>query len=107
MKYNWIFNEQSFECVKSLDGLENVIQCIHWKYEVSDETISGSVIGCNGFQAPTSEDFIPFEQLTKDEVISWLEEANDMEQLNLAVEHEYNQIKNASNKETLPPPFEN
>jgi hypothetical protein len=106
MEYNWIFNEESFQCAKALDGLTNVIECIHWQYEATDGNISGIIVGCNGFSAPTSEDFIPYEELTKEQIISWLEEANDVEQLQESAEHEYNQIKNAGNQEILPPPFE-
>ncbi len=105
MTYNWIFNDQSFQCAKTLDGLTNVIETIHWNYEVTDGTTTGVIAGCNGFAAPTSEDFIPYEELTKEQIISWLEAANDMEQLNAAADHEYNQVKNAGNQETLPPPF--
>jgi hypothetical protein len=105
MTYNWIFNDQSFQCAKALDGLTNVVECIHWQYESTDGTTSGVITGCNGFTAPTSEDFIPYEQLTKEQIISWLEAANDMEQLNAAADHEYNQVKNAGNQEVLPPPF--
>jgi hypothetical protein len=105
MTYNWIFNDQSFQCAKSLDKLKNVVECIHWQYESTDGTTSGVITGCNGFSAPTSKDFIPFEDLTQAEVISWLEAANDMEQLNAAADHEYNQVKNAGNQEVLPPPF--
>jgi len=106
MKYNWIFNDESFQCAKSLDGLANVVETIHWKYEATDDTTSGIIVGCNGFAAPTEEDFVPFEELTKAEIISWLEEANDMAQLKSAADHEYNQIKNSGNQEVLPPPFQ-
>jgi hypothetical protein len=107
MKYNWIFNDQSFQCIKSLDSLENVVEMIHWKYEATDNTTSGSVIGCNAFAAPTEEDFIPFQELTKAEIISWLEAVNDIDYLKSAAEHEYNQIKNSGNQELLSPPFQN
>jgi hypothetical protein len=89
-----------------LDGLTNVIETIHWNYEATDGNISGIIVGCNGFTAPTSEDFIPYEELTKEEIISWLEQANDVEQLNIAADNEYNQIKNLGNQEFLPPPFQ-
>ena len=107
MKYNWIFNDESFQCVKALDGLTNVVEMIHWKYEVTDDVTSGIITGCNAFAAPTQENFIPFEELTKAEVVSWLEAVNDMDQLKSAAEHEYNQIKNSNNQEVLPPPFQN
>ena len=107
MKYNWIFNEDSFQCLKSLDGLTKVVECIHWRYEATDETTSASIGGSNGFQPPYINQFIPFEELTKEIVISWLEVANDMEQLKLAADHEYNQVKNSGNQELLPPPFAN
>ena len=107
MEYNWIFNNESFQCVKSLDDLTNVIEVIHWQYEATDGTASGIVGGCNAFLAPTSKDFIPYEDLTKEQIISWLEEANDMEQLNASAAHEYNRVQDLSNQEILPPPFEN
>jgi hypothetical protein len=106
MEYNWIFSEDSFQCAKALDGLTNVIECIHWKYEATDGNISGVIAGCNGFAAPTSEDFIPYEELTKEEIISWIEAANDVVELQASAEHEYNKVKNAGNQEILPPPFE-
>ena len=102
MKYKFIFNNESFECAKSLDGLSNVIEAIHWRYgnEIA------SVTGCNGFAKPDSDDFIPFEELTEANVISWLQSSNNMDELDLAVDNEIAQIEAKSNQEILPPPFE-
>ena len=107
MEYNWIFNDDSFQCVKSLNGLTDVVECIHWRYEARNGDVSGSIGGNNGFQPPYMTAFIPFQDLTKEQVIVWLEEANDVEQLKSAADHEYNQVKNAGNQEVLPPPFAN
>ena len=106
MKYNWIFREDSFQCAKSLDGLNNVIEVIHWGYEVTDGSSSAIINGCNAFPKPTSEDFIPFEQLTKEEIISWLEASNDLDELKAAADNQLAWEKSQSNQEILPPPFE-
>lgn len=102
MKYNFIFNEQSFVCAKSLDGLSNVVEVINWRYG-NDQA---SVGGCNGFAAPSEASFTPFEELTEEQVVGWLEEANDMEALKFAVDNEIAQIAIKSNQEILAPPFE-
>lgn len=103
MKYKFIFNEQSFQCAKSLDGLSNVVELINWQY--GNEEVS--VAGCNGFAAPSPASFTPFEQLTYEQVCEWLVEANDMEQLDAAVDNEIAQAEAKSNQEILPPPFAN
>ena len=101
MKYKFIFNEDSFQCAKSLDGLSNVVEVIHWQYGNQE----ASIPGCNGFSAPSPASFTPFEELTEEQVASWLVEANDMEQLDAAVDNEIEQKSIASNQEILPPPF--
>lgn len=103
MKYNFIFNEDSFVCAKSLDGLSNVVEVINWRYGNEE----ASVGGCNAFPAPSPASFTPFEDLTEEQVVSWLVEANDMESLDAAVDNEIAQIENQANQEILPPPFAN
>jgi hypothetical protein len=103
MKYKFIFDEYSFQCAKSLDGLSNVVEVINWRYGNDEATISG----CSGFPAPSEASFTPFDKLTYEQVVGWLVEANDMEQLDAAVDNEIVQKNKASNQEVLPPPFAN
>ncbi len=102
MKYKFIFSNESFECAKSLDGLSNVVETIHWRYGND----VASVAGCNGFSKPDTDNFIAFEDLTEEEVVSWLASANNMEELDAAVDNEIAQLEAKSNQEILPPPFE-
>jgi hypothetical protein len=101
MKYQFIFNEESFVCAKSLDGLSDVVQVINWQYGDEDATVGG----CNGFAAPSEASFTPFEDLTYEQVCGWLVEANDMDQLDAAVDNEIAQKAVIKNQEVLPPPF--
>ena len=101
MEYKFIFNEDSFQCAKSLDGLSNVVEVINWRYGNEEATIGG----CNGFSAPSPASFTPFEELGYEQVVGWLVEANDMEQLDSAVDNEIAQKLAKSNQEVLPPPF--
>lgn len=101
MEYKFIFSEDSFVCAKSLDGLSDVVEVINWRYG-NDQA---SVGGCNAFPAPSPASFTPFNELTEEQVVSWLEEANDMEYLKSAVDNEIAQIEAKANQEILPPPF--
>ncbi len=103
MEYKFIFDEQSFQCAKSLDGLSNVVELINWAYG-TDEV---SVKGCNAFAAPSPASFTPFEELGYEQVCGWLVEANDMDILNAAVDNEIAQLEAKNNQEILPPPFAN
>lgn len=101
MKYNWIFNSQSFECDNSIDSLTNVVIVIHWQYGNEEAVVNGS----NAFPLPNEDDFTPFNELSYEQVSGWLQEANDMNMLDAAVDNEIAQKIAKANQEVLPPPF--
>lgn len=55
------------------NGLNNVILDVHWrKTGVNENGVSAYFDGSTPLPVPTSDDFTPYEQLTKEQVISWL-----------------------------------
>lgn len=71
--YSWNFHP--LEVVYNENSMTNVVNIVHWQYIAkhvpSDTTIQN--IGTVGLESPTPESFIPFENLTKEEITAWVE----------------------------------
>jgi|TARA_Y100000033_G_C2717075_1_gene96340 hypothetical protein len=79
IEFNWKINQ--FDTYKEQDGKTNVIYAIHWSYigqEQIDENDPEAPVyfdSCVGSQEmEVSDDFIEFDDITKEIVIGWLEE---------------------------------
>lgn len=74
--YNWNFNPLT--CYTQHEGQSDVVMMIHWQYSASkivdEHTYSVQSIGTVSLPLDTTSDtFIPFAELTKDTVQSWVE----------------------------------
>ena len=76
--YNWKINALDAK-VHEGDN-DNVIYTVHWSYIASDESgeHTASSIGTMGVEYDP-DNFIPYADLTKEDVVSWLEEGLDVE----------------------------
>jgi hypothetical protein len=81
LTYNWNFNPLT--CHTHLEGHEDVVMTVHWQYSAVSASIdttgpsySAQNIGTQSFTLdPEQENFIPFEELTKETVQGWIETA--------------------------------
>jgi hypothetical protein len=106
IKYTWEIT--AMEVILNQDGLSNVVSNIDWRLiaTVDGEKYRAEQWAKQYVSAPDADTFTNYEDLTKEEVISWLENVLDVAQLkeNLAY-----QIDLQANPITaiLPPPFQN
>lgn len=101
--YSWIIN--SMEVIPSLDGLTNIVNIINWSYNgVSPTNIQGSISGNSVMPLPSSENFTPYNDLTQEMVISWLESTLDISSLQIRLDTQINLIENPPTVE-LPLPW--
>jgi hypothetical protein len=78
------FEIKELVCNESLDGLSNVIVTVHY-YSVKDGvSISGSL----GLSAPHESAFIPFDEVTEEMVLGWLNGGLNLEQIDSALDSE-------------------
>ena len=96
------------EVILNQDGLSNVVSNIDWRLiaSIEDEPYTALHWGKQYVSSPDAETFVDYENLTKEQVVSWIESALDVEQLkeNLAYQIDL-QINPIS--AILNPPFEN
>ena len=110
IKYEWIVSQMN--CVISEGELTNVVNMVHWR-RTATQGIEGEVgyyfadvYGALPITNPDPDDFIPYDQLTKDDVDGWLDEMTEPtpteldENLAANIELQINPVE-----ETLPLPF--
>ena len=110
IKYEWIISQMN--CVISEGELTNVVNMVHWR-RTATQGIEGEVgyyfadvYGALPITNPDPDDFIPYDQLTKDDVDGWLDEMTEPtpteldENLAANIELQINPVE-----ETLPLPF--
>lgn len=102
VSYEWIFSQ--FDTIPSLDGLTDVVKVIHWRINATDGDYMASNYGTVTIADPSPSDFTPYDQITKEQAISWVSSAMDV---NSQYESLQNQINLMKNPPTLPmaPPF--
>lgn len=81
MKYKWIFSAP--EVLISLNGLTNIVSKIFWRIDcfVDDEKYKASYSSSTNVNQPDEQYFTPFEELTEEQVISWIESIEDIDQI--------------------------
>jgi hypothetical protein len=66
----------ALDCRVQEDGLSDVVYLVHWrvsKTEVDgDKTYSASVYSTCSVPGPNPASFVPYDQLTQDEVLGWI-----------------------------------
>jgi len=70
--FNWTIS--AVERAISLDGLQDVIQTVHWRYRGTDENgVTAETYGAVTVGEPNPQDFTPFDDVTASDVEGWLE----------------------------------
>lgn len=70
--YNWNFSP--LEVIYNEDTLTNVVNIVHWQYSATHtpSQLMLQNIGTVSLDTPTTESFVPFENLTKEMVTDWV-----------------------------------
>lgn len=81
IKYKWIFGAP--EVLLSADGLTNIVSKIFWKIEayVDGEKYLAVYSSSTNVSQPDEQSFTPFNELTEEQVISWIESIEDIAQV--------------------------
>jgi hypothetical protein len=74
--FQWVISQ--LNCAVELEGLPNVINVIHWRYNATkvegDKTYFAETYGASNVSQPNPQTFIPYEDVTEQEIINWLEQ---------------------------------
>ncbi len=74
--------------------MTNVVTNVHWRFKGIEEhegvTYHAEQYGCTAVGTPDPLTFTPFEELTEEQVIGWLESELDVESMTASLEQNIN-----------------
>jgi hypothetical protein len=102
---NWAI--AALDCAPSEDGMTDVVKTVHWRCEgsetVGETTYSGSVYSTCSLPTPAGDEFTPYADLSKEQVLGWIwSNGVDQAATEAAVQA---QIDNAKNPPIVQPPL--
>jgi hypothetical protein len=104
--FQWVISQ--LNCAVESEGLPNVINMIHWRYNATqadgDKTWFAETYGATSVAQPNPQNFVPYEDVTEDEVIGWLEAVLPVEAMQSSLEANINLQINPT-EITLPLPW--
>lgn len=65
------------DSIPSIDGMDKVISVIHYRAQKQHEDFTADYYNLLSVDAPHEASFTPYDEVTKDMVISWLESGLD------------------------------
>jgi hypothetical protein len=106
--FEWIIS--AMECKVKEGNLSDVVVLVHWRYNATSITEKkeyfANAYGVTSVPLPSGENFIPYEDLTKERVVGWLESILDVPAMQLSLEKNIELQINPINV-ILPLPFKN
>lgn len=71
--YTWTISALDVE--KEKDGLQDVVATVHWRLRATDDVdgLTAEIYGADALGSPAPDSFVSFEQITEEQLISWLE----------------------------------
>lgn len=99
--YTWEFG--SFEKAPLQDGLADVVKVIHWRLYAKEDQYVASVYGTVALDQPNQDNFIAYEDITKQWAIEAVSSKLDIPALELSLAGEIERHKNPPIISALPP----
>ena len=90
--YTWTI--ESLETAPQENNLQDVVKTVHWRYQATDGTFTVDRYGSEPMDNPVPENFVQFNNLTKNMVVSWLESKLNVEEMNTSFQNQINKLHN-------------
>jgi hypothetical protein len=98
---NWTISQ--LDCYPQADGHTDVVVTAHWQCTGTQDVYTGSVYSTCSFPAPEGGNFVPYDQLTQEQVLIWCwANGVDKDATEAAVQQ---QIDNQINPPIVQPPL--
>lgn len=100
IEYTWSFPE--FKVAPSEDGLTDVVKEVVYLYTATEGKYSAKYMGRVNLVAPDPSKFTPYDKITKDLAISWVEANEDMVAIRANLVREINRFKSEPVSKKVP-----
>lgn len=83
VQYDWEI--LSLYTAPSLDGLNNVVKRVTWRYQAKDGSYAGDIYKDTYFDSPNSDEFVEYDSLSQDTIVGWIESVENMDEIRAEV----------------------
>lgn len=77
--YTWVI--EVMECKPQEDGQTDVVITVHWRLNGTDGQYNGTAYGSVGVTYTPDSPFTPYDELTQEQVVGWVQGALGAEQV--------------------------
>lgn len=99
------WNVVQLDCYPQYEGESDVVFTVHWNLTGVDGEYTGYVYGSTGVTLNPDEPFTPYNSLTLDQVIGWVQSALGAEQVAAYEANVAQQISDQQNPPVVTPPL--
>ncbi len=107
MELNWTIN--NLQSYVNYQGYSDVVYKVYWKLTavetINEKTYSASTVDITDLTLGDIQNFTPFEQLTKEQVVGWLVNSTNYSAITASLADNINQQANPTIV-NLPPPWQ-
>lgn len=100
MEKKWIICD--WDVKVNEDNLNDVVVVLHYRRQLTDEEVTVEMYSTLTLAAPDPENFTPIDQITKAQLIEWLESSLDVEAIDASLE---TQLQEKLNPSIIHPPL--
>ena len=101
IEYTW--NIVQMDAYPQYAGTTDVVFNVHWTMTGTDGTYTGYVYGSVGITHDADEPFVPYAQLTEEQVVGWVKAALGEEQVLQYEANVLQQIEDKKNPKVITP----
>lgn len=101
--YDW--NVVALDCYPDVAGEVDVVFTVHYTVSGTDGTYTGSSYGTVGITNDPSAPFTPYADLTKDQVVGWVQAAMGVDAVTALQENIDKQIAEQASPTVVTPPL--
>ena len=101
METTWNINQM--ECYPEYEGNADVVFTVHWSVTAAEDEYSGYSYGSVGLTLDPDATYVPFADLTKEQVVGWVHAALGEEQVAAYEASLAQQIADAKNPPVVSP----
>lgn len=103
MEQTW--NVVAMDCYPEVDGEKDIVFTVHYTLNSVDGEYTGSVYGSVGVKLDDGAPFVPYANLTLDQVVGWVQNALGAETVASMEANVAQQIEDAKNPKVVTPPL--
>lgn len=105
IEYTWGIHRLDFKTEEN--SLLKVIKVVHWRYTANNGSITATHYGFVPVSAPDATNFTQFDNLTEEQVKSWIESRLNHWAIQKGLQDELIRVANAPNAHTNEMPWNN